>query len=173
MGEAEEAPMGVDPTRPSPARVYDYMLGGTENYEADRRAAEQMLALEPDLRDAVSANRGFLLRAARWMAAEGVDQFLDIGAGLPTQNNTHQAAQQVAPDARVVYVDNDPEVVAHGRALVDASRHTVFIEGRFEEPDGILQHPEVTGLLDFDRPVGLLLVALLHFVPEQEDPYGL
>src|SRR5690606_15188464 len=106
MGEAEEAPMGVDPTRPSPARVYDYMLGGTENYEADRRAAEQMLALEPDLRDAVSANRGFLLRAARWMAAEGVDQFLDIGAGLPTQNNTHQAAQQVAPDARVVYVDN-------------------------------------------------------------------
>lgn len=174
MSEAEQVPAGVDPTRPSPGRVYDYLLGGTENFEVDRRTAEQLLTVEPEMRDAVWANRGFLQRAARWLAAEaGVEQFLDLGAGLPTRNNTHEAAQQANPDVRVAYVDNDPMVIAHGKRLLEDVPHTVYVGGEFENPDGILRSPEVRDLIDFTRPVGVLLIALLHFVPDREDPYGL
>jgi hypothetical protein len=172
MSQAE-IPPGVDPTRPSPGRLYDYFLGGTDNFEIDRRTAEAILQLEPDLPDAVWANRGFLQRCVAWMAENGVDQFLDIGAGLPTRNNTHEAAQKVNPKARVAYVDDDPMVAAHAKSLLEGARNTVFVQGHFQSPETILTNSDVRALIDFSRPVGLLAVALLHFVPRFEDPIGL
>jgi hypothetical protein len=173
MGQAE-IPPGVDPTRPSSARMYDYYLGGTENLAVDRDAVQRMLDLGLDLSDMAWANRGFLQRAASWMAAEhGIDQFIDLGAGLPTQNNTHEAVQRVMPSARVVYVDNDPMILAHARSLLEGVEHVVFIPGDFRKPDDTLSHPDVRQLIDFTRPVGLMCVALLHFVADEEQPKAL
>jgi O-Methyltransferase involved in polyketide biosynthesis len=165
----EKAPYGVDPTVPSAARIYDYLLGGKDNFAADREAAEKLLQLTPNVKEGVRENRRFLKRAVRLMAERGIRQFLDIGAGLPTQENVHQVALAVAPDSRIVYVDNDPIVLAHGRALLADNDQTIVVDGDMREPEGILNNPKVTGHLDFDRPVGLLMLAVLHFIGEQAE----
>ena len=173
MPEAMEVPAGVDPTAPSPARLYDYYLGGHNHFEADRALAEKLRASVPELDDASWCNRGFLQRAVRRLAARhGVRQFLHIGAGLPTQNNTHQVARQVAPDSRVVYVDNDPMVLAHADALLSGIPDVSLIVGDLREPDTVLADPELNRLIDFDQPVAVLLVAVVPFLSDEEDPWG-
>ncbi|MER6808831.1 SAM-dependent methyltransferase [Spirillospora sp. NPDC000708] len=172
MGERPQAVRGFDPGVPSIARMYDYYLGGKDNYEADRRRAEEAMEADPTLLTTINGNRAFLGRAVRYMASQGIDQFLDIGTGLPTQQNVHQIAQAVNPGARVVYVDYDKQVVAHGRALLAGSDTTRMIHADVREPRDILEHPEIK-LLDFDRPVGLLLVAVLHFISDEDDPPGI
>ncbi|TDC95716.1 SAM-dependent methyltransferase [Actinomadura sp. 7K507] len=173
MSDIEEAPPGVDITVPSPARLYDYYLGGTDNYEVDRQAAESIRAQMPELEDAAWANRGFLQRSTKWLAEQGVRQFIDIGAGLPTMNNTHDAAQAVAPDARVVYVDNDPIVRVHANTLLEGSSGTAFITADLRDIDAVLGHEETLATLDLGKPVGLLLMAVTHFLSDEEDPWGL
>jgi hypothetical protein len=157
---------------PNPARIYDYFLGGKDNFPADRDVADQVLEIAPVARDVVEDNRAFLRRVVDYLTREaGVRQFLDLGSGLPTQGNVHEIAQAIAPEARVVYVDNDAMVVTHSRALL-AGANTVAIEADLRRPDSILGHPEVRELIDFDQPIALLLMAILHFVPDQEDPVG-
>jgi S-adenosyl methyltransferase len=174
MSDADVVPEGVDPTRPSPARLYDYYLGGTHNYEADRQAAEQIRRAMPDLADAAWANRGFHGRAAVWMAAsQGIRQFLDLGSGLPTQNNTHQAVRRVAPDARVVYVDVDPMVAAYSAPLLSADGSTTLVTADLRDPDSVLEHPELRRLIDFSQPLGVLMTAVVHFVADGSDPWSL
>ena len=158
---------------PNPARIYDYLLGGKDNFPADRQVAEQLLAIAPVARDVVEDNRAFLRRAVRVLTREaGIRQFIDLGSGLPTQGNVHEIAQAIAPDARVVYVDNDAMVVTHSRALL-AGNNTVAIQADLREPDRILGHPEVRELIDFHQPIALLLMAILHFIPDDEDPLGI
>jgi S-adenosyl methyltransferase len=158
---------------PNPARIYDYFLGGKDNFPADREVAEQVVAIAPVARDIVEDNRAFLRRAVRLLAGEaGIRQFIDLGSGLPTQGNVHEIAQAVAPDARVVYVDNDAMVVTHSRALL-AGDNTAAIEADLRDPDSVMRHPEVRELIAFDQPIALLLMAILHFVPDDEDPYGI
>jgi hypothetical protein len=167
-------PPGVDPTKPSPARLYDYYLGGSNNFAADRALAERIRQVVPELSDAAWANRGFHQRAARWLAAEqGIRQFIDIGSGLPTQGNTHEVVQAVIPDARVVYVDNDPMVIAHARDLLRQVPGTETIMADIRDPAGVLEHPALRELVDFSEPVGLLLTLVLHFVADGSDPWGL
>jgi S-adenosyl methyltransferase len=174
MAEAEQVPAGVDPTRPSPARMYDYMLGGTRNLQVDREATERFLAQWPDLFDAASANRGFLRRAARMMAqTHGIRQFLDIGSGLPTQNNTHEAVHQIAADARVVYVDLDPMVLMYARELLTDDGTTAVIQADLRDPDRLLADPDLRRLIDFSQPVGVLMTAVLQFVADASDPWAL
>jgi S-adenosyl methyltransferase len=156
-----------------PARIYDYYLGGKDNFQADRETAEQALAATPSVREMARQNRAFLQRAVRFLAGQGgIRQFLDIGTGLPTQGNVHEIAQAIAPEARVVYVDNDPIVLAHSRALLDAP-NTAVVLGDLREPGQILEDPEVTKLIDFHRPMAVLLVAVLHFIRDSEDPDGI
>jgi O-methyltransferase involved in polyketide biosynthesis len=174
MTEAEQAPAGVDPTAPTPARLYDYYLGGTSNFQVDRDAAERLRANLPELTDAAWANRGFHQRAARWMAAtHGIRQFVDLGSGLPTQGNTHEAVGDIANDARVLYVDHDPMVRAHARALLNGTRSTALIEADLRDPDAVLGNPEFRALIDLSQPTGLLATAVLHFVADETDPWGL
>jgi hypothetical protein len=174
MAETEQVPAGIDPTRPSPARMYDYMLGGSHNFQVDRDATEQFRAQMPDLEDAAWANRGFHGRAAVWMATrQGIRQFLDIGSGLPTQNNTHEVLHKVAPDARVAYVDNDPMVRVLAKDLLTEGGHTAVIQADLRDPDALLGHPELLALIDFGQPVGLLMTAVLQFVADADDPWGL
>jgi S-adenosyl methyltransferase len=174
MTEAEDAPPGVDLTVPNVARIYDYILGGKIHFQADRDVADQMRALMPEVADAAWANRGFLQRAVRWMAdTGGIRQFLDIGAGLPTQNNTHDAAQKIAPSARVAYVDHDPLVRRHAEQLLAGVKGTKVITGDLRDPDALLRDPELNELIDFTQPVGLVLVAVLHFIGDDLDPWGL
>jgi hypothetical protein len=160
---------------PTPARMYDYFLGGRDNYAVDRDAAEKVVeAVGPAIAyDAVWENRRFLQRAVRWLAEQGVDQFIDIGTGLPTQGNVHEIAQQVIPDARVAYIDNDPVVLAHGRALLADSLTTTVITADMRDPTTILTHPDLTALIDLGRPVAVLFLAVLHFLPDSDDPTGI
>ncbi len=168
------APPGVDITRPSVARVYDYMLGGKDNFAVDRQAAEAALRITPDGPEAARANRAFLSRIVHYLAAEaGIRQFLDIGSGLPTQGNVHQIAHRIDPDAHTVYVDSDPMVLAHGRALLADNRTTAVVNSDARRPQTILDHPDVHKLIDFDRPVGLLLLGILHHMADEEDPAGI
>jgi S-adenosyl methyltransferase len=183
MSETEWVPPGVDPTRPSSGRLYDYYLGGTENLEVDRKAAAVLKQLIPELEDAAWANRGFLQRSAQWLALEcGITQFIDIGAGLPTRNNTHEAvqfrdfeaeAEGVDLRARVVYVDSDLMVVMHAKQLLEDVPYTAFVLGDLRDPQGVLNHPDTRALIDFDQPVALMLAAVAHFVPDSEDPWGI
>ncbi|MFB4305292.1 SAM-dependent methyltransferase [Actinomadura sp. GTD37] len=172
MSDIEQAPPGVDSTVPSPARMYDYILGGSANYEVDREAVKTVRAHMPDLEDAAWANRGFLQRSVRWLAEQGVRQFIDVGAGLPTGNNTHDAVQKVAPDARILYVDNDPLVGIHAKALLEGVAGTAFITADFRDPEGLLGHDETQAMIDFTQPVALLLVTVTHFVSDEDDPWG-
>ena len=171
---AEQAPPGVDPSRPSPARLYDYYLGGTHNFAVDRELGDRLRAAVPDLEDGVWANRAFHQRAATWMAEQaGLRQFIDIGSGLPTRDNTHDVVHKVAPAARVVYADHDPMVEALAADLLIADGTTAVITADAREPDAILDHPVVRELIDFTLPVGLLMTAVLHFVADGSDPAGL
>jgi hypothetical protein len=156
-----------------PARIYDYLLGGKDNFAADRAAAEEGFKVNPNGRTAARENRAFLQRAVRYLAEEGgVRQFLDIGTGIPTSPNVHEVAQAVAPESRVVYVDNDPIVLAHARALLTSSApgRTAYIQADLHDVDAILSDPELRATLDLERPVALLLISVLHFVPDSEDP---
>jgi hypothetical protein len=173
MTDVERVPPGVDPTTPSPARLYDYYLGGVNNYQVDRDAAERVRAVMPELSDAAWANRGFHQRAASWLAARGIRQFIDIGSGLPTTGNTHEVVHKDAPGARVVYVDNDPMVAAHARDLLADDGSTSFVLGDLRDPAGLLGHPELRRHIDYAEPVGLLMTAVLHFVADEGDPRGL
>src|SRR5215470_461444 len=164
------------PDIPSTARMYDYYLGGKDNYPADREAAERIIGMMPAgvVRTAALQNRTFLIRAVRHLAAElGVRQFLDIGTGLPTVSNVHEVAQSIAPDSRVVYVDHDPIVVAHGRDLLHGSDRATIIEHDLRDPAGILADPSLRALLDFGQPIAVLLVAILPYLADDEDPYGI
>jgi hypothetical protein len=151
---------------PHVARVYDYWLGGKDNFSADRVAGEETIAAFPGIRLSARANRAFLGRTVRYLAAEGIRQFLDIGTGLPTANNTHEVAQAVAPESRVVYVDNDPLVLAHARALLTSKPEgvTAYLDAELQDTDTILE--QAAGTLDFTRPVGISLLAILHYVPD-------
>ena len=173
MTETPDVPPGVDPDTPSPARLYDYFLGGTNNFPADRQAGEMLKAAVPDIVDAMWANRGFHGRAAIWMAEQGIGQFIDVGSGLPTQYNTHQAIQRVAPGARVVYVDHDPMVAAHSGPLLAADGTTILITADCRDPDAVLSHPGLLKLIDLAEPVGVLMTTFIHFVPDELDPWGL
>jgi hypothetical protein len=156
------------------ARVYDYWLGGKDNFEADRTAGEEALAAYPDLVSSVRANRAFLARGVRFLAADaGIRQFLDIGTGIPSANNTHEVAQSVAPQSRVVYVDNDPIVLAHARALLVGRPEgtTDYLDADLRETEKILDHAR--GLLDFSQPVAVMLVAVLHLIGPEDHPYGI
>ena len=156
------------------ARVYDYWLGGKDNFEADREAGEEALAAYPDLVSSVRANRAFLARGVRFLAAEaGVRQFLDIGTGIPSANNTHEVAQSVAPASRVVYVDNDPIVLAHARALLVGGPEGVtdYLDADLRETETILDYAR--GLLDFSQPVAVMLVAVLHLIGPEDHPYSI
>ncbi|MDP9842526.1 SAM-dependent methyltransferase [Streptosporangium lutulentum] len=170
----EHAPSGIDVSKPSISRVYDFMLGGKDNFAADRQLAEMALKIAPDAPAAARSNREFLRRVVRHLTAEaGIRQFLDIGSGLPSQGNVHEIAHETDPETRVVYVDNDPMVLVHGRALLDKSDTTTVIQADIREPDAILEHPQVRKLIDFNEPVGLLLFSILHHLNDEEDPDGI
>ncbi len=161
-------PPVYNPSVPNVARMYDYYLGGKNNFAADREAAEKALTVAPELRAGAAEVRKFLARAVRYVAGCGVRQFVDIGCGLPTQGNVHQIAEAVAPDARVAYVDNDPEVVAHARALLATNPRTTAVKADLRDPAGLLAMPEIRELIDFDRPMAVLLVAVLHLIADDE-----
>jgi hypothetical protein len=154
------------------ARVYDFMLGGKDNFAIDRQVGQMALQITPDGPEAAIANRAFLARVVRLMAGAGVRQFLDLGSGLPTQGNVHQIATAVDPAARVVYVDNDPMVLAHARALLEQADTTTVIQADVRRPDEVLHHPDVREFLDLSQPVGLLMLAILHHIGDDEDPAG-
>jgi len=164
------APM-FDTTAANVARIYDYWLGGKDNFEADRVAAEKILTQLPGQRRSALENRKFLRRAVRFLAAEaGIDQFLDIGVGLPTQGAVHEVALEINPRARVAYVDYDPVVVAHGNALLATPDRSVVVQEDIRRPAELLANPIIGGHLDFDRPVAVLLLAIVHFVADTDDP---
>ena len=163
----------IDTTRPSVARVYDAILGGKDNFEVDRVVAAEAVKAVGDDGNGARLNRAALGRAVRYMAAAGVSQFLDLGSGLPTAQNTHQIAQAVNPAARVVYVDSDPSVHLHGRALLASDASTTVVLADLRTPRLLLAMDEVRSFLDFSQPVGLILNAVIHHVLDEEDPYGI
>jgi hypothetical protein len=167
------SPVGVDTSRPAPARIYDYMLRGNSHFDIDVQAAQRILGAVPEIQDCAWSNRGFHQRAAKWMAERGIRQFLDIGSGLPTVGNTHEVVQKVIPDARVVYVDNDPMVAEQGSGLLADDSTTTVICADLREPGTILKNPDVHALIDFTQPVGLLLTAVVMFVSDGSDPWTL
>ncbi|WTW94108.1 SAM-dependent methyltransferase [Streptomycetaceae bacterium NBC_01309] len=169
-------PQGIDTSTAHPARMYDYFLGGKNNFAADRAAAELILDAAPEARLVVRDSRDFLARAVRCAAAEhGIGQFLDIGTGIPAEGNIHEIAQSVYPEARVAYVDNDPIVLAHARALItgDPRGRTTFVQADLRDPEKIVGSPEVRDVIDFGQPVALVLAMVLHFVRDNEDPAGI
>jgi S-adenosyl methyltransferase len=158
----------VDIERASPARMYDYYLGGSHNFAVDREAAEQVMVAIPNVREMAATNRAFLRHAVIYLLDVGVRQFLDIGSGIPTVGNVHEIAQRVDPPAKVVYVDIDPVAVAHSQQLLAGNPDAVAIAGDLAEPRAILDAPQVVATLDFDRPIGLLLLSMLPFVPDEK-----
>jgi hypothetical protein len=166
--------LGLDTTVAHSARVYDYWLGGKDNFAADREVAERVLAVAPGLRMRVRENRAFLARVVHFLATEvGIHQFLDIGTGIPSANNTHEVAQADAPAARVVYVDNDPIVLVHARALLTGNPKgaTAYLQADLREPEKILA--AARRILDFDQPVAVMLLGILHLIQDNEDPRGI
>ncbi|MFJ1455290.1 SAM-dependent methyltransferase [Nocardia wallacei] len=170
MVDKEPVDLGID--RAHGARIYDYILGGKDNYEPDRAAGDESLKVWPALRVHMRANRAFMHRVGRFLAAErGIRQFLDIGTGIPTQPNLHEVVQAVAPDARIVYADNDPIVLAHARALMTSTREgrTTYIDADMRDPEAILAAPQLRDTLDLNEPIGLLLIAMLHFIEDDDE----
>ena len=173
MNEHAQIPPGVDPARPAPARIYDYLLSGENNFQSDRDAAKRIMALVPEIKDCAWANRGFHQRAARWIAGRGVRQFIDIGAGLPTVGNTHDVVRSVDATCRVVYVDNDPMVRAQSGRLLNGATGVTVILGDLRDLERLLADPQLRALIDLSRPTGLLMTAVMHFVADDSDPQGL
>ncbi|MFI7487616.1 SAM-dependent methyltransferase [Micromonospora echinaurantiaca] len=163
-------PVEIDLSRPSAARVYDYFLGGAHNFEIDRQLAEQIASMTPNLAATMRAGREFLRRAVRALLDAGIDQFLDIGSGIPTVGNVHEVAQTANPKARVVYVDIDPVAVAHSRELLAGNDLTGVIHADLREPERILAEARELNLLDFSRPLGILLAGVVHFIPDADRP---
>ena len=163
-------PGDIDLTRPSAARVYDYYLGGAHNFAVDREMAEQAISMWPELPMIMQANRAFLRRAVRFCVDAGVRQFLDLGSGIPTVGNVHEVARQAAPDARVVYVDSDPIAVAYSKNILGSDPLTVAVQADMRRPEQVLDSAEVRSLLNFDEPIAVMMVAVLHFVPDSDDP---
>lgn len=170
MTEQAWAPPGVDVEQPNPARIYDYMLGGGHNFAADREAAERIVGLIPQAREVIRQNRAFLRRAVLFLAAQGIRQFLDLGSGVPTVGNVHEIAQQADEQARVVYVDKEPIAVTHSRLLLEGNERATVIQADLCEPATILKAAETRRLLDFSQPVGLLTVAVFHFISDDQRP---
>jgi S-adenosyl methyltransferase len=173
-GDEDGAEADFDTTVAHPARVWDYLLGGKDNFAADRTAGEQLLRIMPEMGLVARGGREFLARAVHFLAAEaGIRQFLDIGTGLPTAENTHEVAQRAAPESRIVYVDNDPIVLTHARALLtsDPRGETAYISADIRDTETILR--EATQILDFTQPVAVMLLAVLHFIPDSDDPHGI
>jgi hypothetical protein len=171
--EPESVPPEIDVTKAHPARMYDYFLGGKDNFAADRAVAAEVLDSWGSVRTGVRENRAFLGRAVRYLAGEaGISQFLDIGTGLPSANNVHEVAQAVNPEARVVYADNDPIVLTHARALLASGPKgvTTYLDADIRDPQAILSDPVTRETLDFSQPIGLILVAVLHFLPDEDEP---
>jgi SAM-dependent methyltransferase len=165
-------PPGIDTGKANIARVYDYWLGGSNNFRADQDAARAMIAIEPNIRAIARANRGFLGRAVRFLTTEaGIRQFIDIGSGIPTGRNVHEVAQETAPGSRVVYADLDEVAVAHSRLLLEDNADTAVIQADLRDPDAILTAAETQLLIDFSQPAGLLLVSVLHFLDDHDDPW--
>jgi hypothetical protein len=174
-GGDESPAVRIDTTVAHPARRYNYWLGGKDHFAADRESGEAVAKAFPSAPAAARCNRAFMKRAVEHLTREvGIRQFLDIGTGIPAPDNTHEVAQAIAPQTRVVYVDNDPIVMAHARALVTSTPQgrTAYLEADVRKPRTILDHPDLTSTLDLSQPVALMLVAVLHFVPDSEDPYG-
>ena len=166
--------MTFSPNVPSAARIYDYLLGGKDNYPADRKVGEAFLVALPSARVAVQWNRAFLRRAVRYMVGEmGISQIIDVGAGLPTVGPTHEVATKVNENARVVYVDRDPVVLAHGRDMLQGLPNVTIIRHDMFEPAEILADPDLLNLIDFSQPVGLMYLSVLHFAPDSADPAGM
>ncbi|MGW1893607.1 SAM-dependent methyltransferase [Streptomyces sp. NPDC002004] len=166
------APQGIDISVPSVSRIYDYYLGGSHNFEVDREAARRAMEFMPGLPKIMQANRAFMRRAVRYAAEQGITQFLDIGSGIPTFGNVHEVAQSASPGARVVYVDHDPVAVAHSRAVLEGNADAGVVAADLRKPRDILTSEPVVRLLDLGRPVALLLVAVLHFLEDADDPYA-
>jgi hypothetical protein len=170
-GEPDWVPPDVDTKRANAARVYDYLLGGSHNFLPDQDLGRAIAAVEPNMRAMARANRAFLDRAVRFLADAGIRQFLDIGSGIPTEGNVHEVAQRAAPGAHVVYADIDPVAVAHSKAILAANASTAVIQADLREPEKILTQHAVGQLIDLSQPTGLLLVAVLHFIADAEDPW--
>lgn len=165
-------PDSVDVGRPSTARMYDYILGGGHNLEADRILVDKLLAINPDIRRMAFMNRAFLRRAVLFMVDQGIRQFLDLGSGIPTVGNVHEVAQQADPECRVVYVDYEPVAVAHSELVLRDNDHAVMLQADVTEPQIVLTAPETTSMLDFDRPIGVLAVTIGHHIPPERNPAG-
>ncbi|MFF5171192.1 SAM-dependent methyltransferase [Micromonospora sp. NPDC000089] len=170
MQKPDDIPAEIDLSRPSAARVYDYFLGGAHNFEIDRQLAEQIAGMTPNLAATMRSGREFLRRAVRVLLAAGIDQFLDIGSGIPTVGNVHEVAQAANPEARIVYVDIDPVAVAHSRELLAGNDRATAIHADLRDPKLILDEARASGLIDFDRPMGILLAGVVHFVPDADRP---
>jgi SAM-dependent methyltransferase len=169
MTVGKDTPSEIDAERPSAARIYDYLLGGYHNFEADRMVADRFRELLPDMPLYMQANRAFLRRVVGYLVDQGVDQFLDLGSGIPTVGNVHEAAQAINPAARVVYVDIDPVAVRQSEEILKGNANAIALHGDVRQPETILEHPDVRRMLDFDKPVAVLLMAILLFVTEDED----
>ena len=173
--ESDEPPR-IDTSVAHSARIYDYILGGRDNFEADRKAAEAALAKNPSMGVAMRANRAVMRRMTAYLAGDlGIRQFLDIGTGLPTSPNMHEIAQRIAPESRVVYADNDPIVLAHARALLTSSPEgaCTYLDADARDTERILADPRLRATLDLSRPAALMLFGIMHFIPESDDPYGM
>ncbi|MGW0178051.1 SAM-dependent methyltransferase [Nocardia sp. NPDC003345] len=172
MSRPSWAPEGIDLDRPSASRVYDYFVGGMHNFEIDRQLAQQIETFTPNVAETMRSNRDLLRRCVRFLTDEGIDQFLDIGSGIPTVGNVHEVAQAADPSARVVYVDIDPVAVAHSEAILAGNPNAAVIRADAAHPETILADPKVESLIDFGKPVAVLLLGVLHFVTDDADPAG-
>jgi hypothetical protein len=166
-------PADIDLAKPNAARIYDYILGGANNFEVDREFAKGLLKVLPDAQALAQENRAFLRRAVGFLADRGIRQFLDLGSGIPTVGNTHEVAQRIDPDARVVYVDNEAVAVSHSELILNGNANAAILRADIRDVDAVLRHPITARLIDFAEPVAVLAFAVLHFVPDEQDPYGL
>jgi len=164
--QEEWVPEGVEEEKPSAARVYDYLLGGFHNFEVDRQTADVLLSINPHVKQTTAACRAFLRRVVHYMVSQGIDQFLDIGSGIPTVGNVHEIAQSKDATNRVVYVDIDPVAVAHSKTILQGNRYAIAIKGDIQEPETILENAEIKQYIDFEKPLGLLLLTMLHYITD-------
>ncbi|MDX6434038.1 MAG: hypothetical protein QOE54_6404 [Streptosporangiaceae bacterium] len=172
MTDEARRPADLDTTAPNLARMTDYFLGGKDNFAADRKAAEEVLAVAPEVLAIAQASQAFQVRMVRYLAEQGITQFINVRSGLPTQSNTHEVARSVRPDARVVYVDDDPVVLSHARAILGRDPLTRVVQGDVLHPDELIADPVLRELIGFDRPLAVLIFGALQFIPYEDDPLG-